>query len=167
MSVPRVSSRVPPPNTIAQMQEALRDEWEAIPQQDIKRLVHSMRRRLTALIQANGGNTRYWLCSVIRKLPGIHYFYCSCVFATDVWWIIAVLWLINIITSLIKIWIEYLRFVFVQYISERSNKLLTPHRIDRSLDAHNNTSQTAAESDIENNIELRIIKEVGHTFKNI
>ena len=45
----RVSSRVPPPNTIAQMQEALREEWEAIPQQDIRRLVHSMRRRITAL----------------------------------------------------------------------------------------------------------------------
>ena len=39
----RVSSRVPPPNTIAQMQEALREEWEAIPQQDIS-LVHCMRR---------------------------------------------------------------------------------------------------------------------------
>ncbi len=29
--------------------EALREEWEAIPQQDIRSLVHSMRRRITAL----------------------------------------------------------------------------------------------------------------------
>ncbi len=44
----RVSLRVPSPNTIVQMQEALREEWEAIPQQDIRRLVHFMRKRLTA-----------------------------------------------------------------------------------------------------------------------
>ncbi len=55
----RVSSRVPPPNNIAQMQEDLGEKWEAIPQQGIRRLVHSMRRRLPALIQANGGHTRY------------------------------------------------------------------------------------------------------------
>ncbi len=54
----RVSSRVPPPNTITQTQEALREEWEVIPQQDIRCLVHSMR-RLVALIQAIGGHTRY------------------------------------------------------------------------------------------------------------
>ncbi len=55
----RVSSRVPPPNTIAQMQEALGEEWENLPQQDIRRLVHSMRKLVTALIQANCGHTRY------------------------------------------------------------------------------------------------------------
>ncbi len=37
----RVSSRVPPPNTIAQMQEVLREEWEAITQQDIRPLVQT------------------------------------------------------------------------------------------------------------------------------
>ena len=62
-----------------------REEWEAIPQQDIRRLVHSVRRLHTALIQANGGHTRYGLCSVIRKLPGILYFYCSYVFVINVW----------------------------------------------------------------------------------
>ncbi len=90
----RVSSHVPPPNTIAQVQEALKEEWETIPQQHIRRLVHSMQRRLTALIQANGGHTRsYWLRSVIRMLPGILYFCCSCVFVINVWWFIAVLWI--------------------------------------------------------------------------
>ncbi len=48
----RDSSRVPPQDTIALMQGALRKAWEAIPQQDLRRLVHCMRRRATTLIQA-------------------------------------------------------------------------------------------------------------------
>ncbi len=79
-----VISRVPPPDTIAQMQEALMEQWEAIPQQDIRRFVHYMRRRLTGLILANGGHTLYWLCSVTRKLPGILYFSCSYVLVINV-----------------------------------------------------------------------------------
>ncbi len=46
----------------------------------------------------------------------------------------------------------------VYFTLKRSNKLLTPYRVDRRLDTHNNTAQTAAQSDTENKIELRIIK---------
>lgn len=41
------------------LQNAVRREWQRIPLQFIRRLVHSMRRRLRAVIAAAGGHTRY------------------------------------------------------------------------------------------------------------
>ena len=49
----------PPPTTLVQLEQNLITAWNNIPQADIARLVHSMRRRCAAVIDANGGNTRY------------------------------------------------------------------------------------------------------------
>uniref|UniRef100_A0A671XB86 Tc1-like transposase DDE domain-containing protein n=1 Tax=Sparus aurata TaxID=8175 RepID=A0A671XB86_SPAAU len=52
----RLDDRTPPPR---ELRVALVEEWNALPQNNIMRLVRSMRRRCQAVIAANGGNTRY------------------------------------------------------------------------------------------------------------
>ena len=49
-----------PPRNPAEMADALRREWDAIDDWTIRRLIFSMRRRCSAVINANGGNTKYW-----------------------------------------------------------------------------------------------------------
>uniref|UniRef100_A0A8C5HEH9 Transposase Tc1-like domain-containing protein n=1 Tax=Gouania willdenowi TaxID=441366 RepID=A0A8C5HEH9_GOUWI len=49
----------PLPHDLAELRVALVEEWNALPQNNIMRLVRSTRRRCQALIVANGGNTRY------------------------------------------------------------------------------------------------------------
>ena len=55
----RIRSNYPPPGTLARLVEILQNEWAAIPQQTLRTLVGSMRRRCEACIQARGGHTRY------------------------------------------------------------------------------------------------------------
>ena len=55
----RISGRNTLPQTLDELQTALLEEWEAIPQDCIKTLVRSMPRRLQAVINARGGPTRY------------------------------------------------------------------------------------------------------------
>ena len=55
----RVRDQQNPPQTVAALAAALRQEWRAIPQQYIRGLFNSMRRRLTACIRAQGGHTGY------------------------------------------------------------------------------------------------------------
>ena len=55
----RVRARPNPPQTVAQLSNALTQEWRAIPQHYVRRLFNSMRRRLTACINAAGGHTGY------------------------------------------------------------------------------------------------------------
>lgn len=55
----RVRRRPDPPQTLQQLTNALIEEWENIPQEDIRRLVRSMPRRCQAVIRANGRHTRY------------------------------------------------------------------------------------------------------------
>uniref|UniRef100_A0A3B5BL52 Transposase Tc1-like domain-containing protein n=1 Tax=Stegastes partitus TaxID=144197 RepID=A0A3B5BL52_9TELE len=55
----RLDHRTPPPRDLAELRVALVEEWNALPQNNIMRLVRSMRRRCQAVIAANGGNTRY------------------------------------------------------------------------------------------------------------
>ena len=55
----RIRARVNPPQTVHQLETALIEEWNNIPQQNIQRLFGSMRRRLRAVIVARGGNTIY------------------------------------------------------------------------------------------------------------
>ncbi|RXN05943.1 Transposable element Tcb1 [Labeo rohita] len=55
----RLDDRTPPPRDLAELRVALVEEWNALPQNNIMRLVRSMRRRCQAVIAANGGNTRY------------------------------------------------------------------------------------------------------------
>ena len=47
------------PETLAQLRTALFGEWNNIPQDFIRRLIDSMRRRCQAVINARGGHTRY------------------------------------------------------------------------------------------------------------
>jgi len=47
------------PESVDQLRTALLKEWNNIPQGRIQRLIASMRHRLTAVIQARGGHTRY------------------------------------------------------------------------------------------------------------
>ena len=55
----RVRRRDPVPENVRQLRVALQEEWDNIPQATIDNLVMSMRRRCTALRDANGGHTRY------------------------------------------------------------------------------------------------------------
>lgn len=48
-----------PPTNVHQLQTAVRELWDAISQDEIQSLIHSMPRRLEALRRARGGNTRY------------------------------------------------------------------------------------------------------------
>eukprot|EP00745_Piridium_sociabile_P000076 TRINITY_DN10041_c0_g1_i11.p1 TRINITY_DN10041_c0_g1~~TRINITY_DN10041_c0_g1_i11.p1 ORF type:complete len:150 (+),score=14.04 TRINITY_DN10041_c0_g1_i11:430-879(+) len=54
-----IRSNHPPAANLARLVEILRMEWAAIPQDSLRTLVHSMRRRCQACIQAHGGHTRY------------------------------------------------------------------------------------------------------------
>lgn len=55
----RISRRTPPPRNRQELVAALQQEWENIPQNNVRRLVRSMRRRCQACVQANGGQTKY------------------------------------------------------------------------------------------------------------
>lgn len=55
----RVNARVPRPQNVEELTDALVHEWNNIPQQRIANLVLSMRRRCNACIAANGSYTRY------------------------------------------------------------------------------------------------------------
>nr|KAG5695939.1 hypothetical protein BaRGS_017520 [Batillaria attramentaria] len=54
-----VRARVNPPRTLAQLGQALQQEWDQIPQQTIRNLICSMRRRCQAVISARGGHRQY------------------------------------------------------------------------------------------------------------
>ena len=43
-----------------QLEEFIRQEWEAVPLHEIQTFIWSMRRCCTTLVNANGGHTRYW-----------------------------------------------------------------------------------------------------------
>lgn len=47
------------PITLAELEEALVEEWDLLPQENIRRLIRSMPRRIQAVIQSHGGNTKY------------------------------------------------------------------------------------------------------------
>uniref|UniRef100_A0A3P8S0B0 Tc1-like transposase DDE domain-containing protein n=1 Tax=Amphiprion percula TaxID=161767 RepID=A0A3P8S0B0_AMPPE len=49
----RLDARTPPPHDLAELRVALVEEWNALPQNNIMRLVRSMRRRCQAVIAAN------------------------------------------------------------------------------------------------------------------
>ena len=55
----RVQGHVPAPRNLQELASVLQEEWRRIPQNDIRRLVGSMRRRCVACLAANGGPTRY------------------------------------------------------------------------------------------------------------
>ena len=55
----RVSARRPAPNNRQQLIAVLQQEWNAIPQQRIQRLIRSMPRRCRVCVAVNGGHTGY------------------------------------------------------------------------------------------------------------
>lgn len=55
----RVSGRQNPPQTVQALTVALREEWNAVNQDSIRRLIRSMPRRCRECIQSRGGHTSY------------------------------------------------------------------------------------------------------------
>ena len=55
----RVEARNPAPQNLNDLRAALQEEWNAMPQQTISRLVNSMRRRGQAIIDGQGHMTDY------------------------------------------------------------------------------------------------------------
>ena len=62
----------PPPATLAQLRNALIDEWNNIPMRTVNALVNSIQRRIRAATAARGGHTRYWfsVCFWFQDLGG-------------------------------------------------------------------------------------------------
>ena len=54
-----IAKRQPPPQNLADLVTAVQEEWELIPQNQISRLVRSMRRRCVSCCDAQGGHTHY------------------------------------------------------------------------------------------------------------
>lgn len=54
-----IRRRLNPPLCLQELRAVLTEEWERIPQEHVANLIRSMTRRLQAVIQARGGNTRY------------------------------------------------------------------------------------------------------------
>lgn len=48
-----------PPSTVVELQQAVRQAWDAVGPQRVRNLVESMPRRVRAVLAARGGNTRY------------------------------------------------------------------------------------------------------------
>ena len=59
MLQPAVSSCPVQPESVQDLRQALLEEWDQIPQNKIRRLISSMRRRCQAVIEARGHHTRY------------------------------------------------------------------------------------------------------------
>ena len=55
----RIRQRINAPGTVQELTQALVEEWNAIPQENIRRLIQSMHNRCDACITARGGHTRY------------------------------------------------------------------------------------------------------------
>ncbi|KAJ8737451.1 hypothetical protein PYW08_000046 [Mythimna loreyi] len=55
----RIRARDPAPETLSQLQDAIQEEWDNIPQHVIVTLIRSMKNRMEAVIRAQGGNTSY------------------------------------------------------------------------------------------------------------
>ena len=55
----RVRKRRNPPATLAQLRNALIDEWNNIPMRTVNALVNSIQRRIRAATAARGGHSRY------------------------------------------------------------------------------------------------------------
>ena len=55
----RVRQRPAQPQTLHQLEQALRHEWQNIPVNMIRQYLRSMNRRCRAVINAAGGHTRY------------------------------------------------------------------------------------------------------------
>uniref|UniRef100_A0A667XUS2 Tc1-like transposase DDE domain-containing protein n=1 Tax=Myripristis murdjan TaxID=586833 RepID=A0A667XUS2_9TELE len=70
----RVEARSSVPQNLNVLRAALQEEWDAMPQQTISRLVNSMRRRCQAVIDAQGHMTSYdtdiFCCGISTTVVG-------------------------------------------------------------------------------------------------
>ena len=55
----RLSQRPNQPQTLDELENALREEWNNLPQQNMVNLIMSMQRRCQAVLRARGGHTEY------------------------------------------------------------------------------------------------------------
>lgn len=55
----RTIQRENPPQNVAQLRQAIADAWQGLPQDYLRRLILGMPRRVSALLAARGGYTRY------------------------------------------------------------------------------------------------------------
>jgi len=55
----KIYARPHPTAKVQQLEDAVKEEWNAIPQASIANFVQSMRHRCVALINARGGYARY------------------------------------------------------------------------------------------------------------
>ena len=55
----KIREITPQVQTLLELEAALHQEWQQIPQQQIQRLVQGMRRRLDAIIAVQGGYIKY------------------------------------------------------------------------------------------------------------
>ena len=55
----RLSQRPNQPQTLDDLENALREEWNNLPQQNLETLIMSMQRRCQAVLRAHGGHTEY------------------------------------------------------------------------------------------------------------
>lgn len=55
----RIRARNVAPTNVTELQTALKEEWDSIPQEFVVSLIGSMKRRMEAVIKARGGNTQY------------------------------------------------------------------------------------------------------------
>ena len=55
----RVRRRDNPPSSVLELEQALLQEWNNIPQMTVNNLIKSMTRRVQSALDANGGHTRY------------------------------------------------------------------------------------------------------------
>ena len=77
----RIRNLNPRPLTRPQLIAALHAEWANIPQDNIRRLIRSMRRRCRACVAQHGGHTPYWLFADfcfrnLSKINVIKYSWC-------------------------------------------------------------------------------------------
>lgn len=55
----RTIQRENPPQNVMQLRQAIADAWQRLPQDFLRRLILGMPRRVSALLRARGGHTRY------------------------------------------------------------------------------------------------------------
>lgn len=55
----RINSRPQPPNSLRELEAWVQVEWQSLPQNYVDSLIDSVPRRIRAVIEANGGHTRY------------------------------------------------------------------------------------------------------------
>ena len=63
----RTYERHPGIRTRQQLEQVLRQEWQAIPQRTVRNVINSMRSRVNACIDRNGGHTKYRVRYVVNN----------------------------------------------------------------------------------------------------